>query len=205
VIILLILAIIHNMQTWLEATKILNNGGVAVIPTDTLYGLVGSAFSTEAVERIYRIKGRDDNKPCIILITSYEDLDMFGVEYKEGQKLLHNFWPGKVSVILPIKSKSSQNKFTYLHKDTDTLSFRMIGSRNKNLFNLINTVGPLVAPSANPQGLEPAENITQAKKYFGDSVDFYVSSGTKKSKPSTLVLYKNGKFTVLRQGAVIIK
>jgi L-threonylcarbamoyladenylate synthase len=189
--------------TWQSRAKILKNGGVAVIPTDTLYGVVGSAFLQKTVERIYDIKGRDYNKPCIVLITDYKDLETFGVTY--NQKDLERFWPGKVSVILPIENKINQKKFEYLHRGTYGISFRMISSRNRNLFKLIKEVGPLIAPSANPQGLEPAENITQAKKYFGDSVDFYVSSGTKKSKPSTLVSYKDGKFTVLRQGAVIIK
>jgi L-threonylcarbamoyladenylate synthase len=189
--------------TWQNVAKILKHGGVAVIPTDTLYGVVGSALSEKTVERIYDVKGRDDNKPCIVLITDYKDLEKFGVIY--NQKDLERFWPGKVSVILPIENNIIQKKFEYLHRGTYGISFRMISSRNRNLFKLIKEVGPLIAPSANPQGLEPAENITQAKKYFGDSVDFYVSSGTKKSKPSTLVSYKDGKFTVLRQGAVIIK
>jgi L-threonylcarbamoyladenylate synthase len=189
--------------TWQSRAKILKNGGVAVIPTDTLYGVVGSAFLQKTVERIYDIKGRDYNKPCIVLITDYKDLETFCVTY--NQKDLERFWPGKVSVILPIENKINQKKFEYLHRGTYGISFRMISSRNRNLFNVIKEVGPLVAPSANPQGLSPALNIWQAKKYFGNNVDVYMCGGTRNSKPSTLVTYKNKKIIVLRQGAVIVK
>jgi L-threonylcarbamoyladenylate synthase len=189
--------------TWHSVAKILKNGGVAVIPTDTLYGVVGSALSEKTVERIYELKGRDDKKPCIVLITEYKDLEKFGVEY--NQKELEKFWPGKVSVVLSVENKKMQNKFNYLHRSTNGISFRMISPRNKNLFALIQQAGPLVAPSANPQGLVPAQNIWEAKKYFGNNVDVYMCGGTRNSKPSTLVTYKNEKIIVLRQGAVIVK
>jgi L-threonylcarbamoyladenylate synthase len=185
---------------WQEAVKILKNGGVGVLPTDTIYGLVGSAFSKGAVESVYKVRGRDEGKPCIILVSSYKELEKFDIQIEP-----FSFWPGKVSVVVPLSSKESLRKFKYLHRGADTLAFRMVSPRNKNLFTLIKRVGPLVAPSANPQGLAPAENITQAKRYFGDTVDFYVSSGTKKSKPSTLVAYKDGKITLIRQGAVAIR
>ena len=200
-------------KNWKKAEEILKKGGVAVIPTDTIYGIVGSAFSKKTVERIYDLKGRDKNKPFIVLISSFNDLKKFGIKLtKEQAKILGKFWPSKVSVILPCSSK----KFEYLHRSTKSIAFRMIGPKNKNLFNLIKKVGPLVAPSANPQGLQPAENIQEAKQYFGparphdssgaggNKVDYYIAGGTKKLKPSTLVEYKNGKITVLRQGAVKI-
>jgi L-threonylcarbamoyladenylate synthase len=190
-------------KDWQEATKILKKGGVGVLPTDTIYGLVGSALSRDAVEKIYKAKNRPQDKALIILITSYKDLDVFGVEY--NKKELEKVWPGKVSVIVPCKTSAVKKEFRYLHRGTNTLAFRMIGPKNRSLFNLVRKVGPIVAPSANLSYQDPAQNITQARKYFGDTVDFYVSAGTKKSKPSTLVSYKNGEFTILRQGAVVIK
>jgi L-threonylcarbamoyladenylate synthase len=187
-------------NTWQEATKILKKGGVGVLPTDTIYGLVGSTFSKGAVENVYKVRGRDEAKPCIILISSYKELEKFGIQTEP-----FSFWPGKVSVIIHLSHKEALREFRYLHRGTGTLAFRMVSPRHKNLFTLIKKVGPLVAPSANPQGLAPSENITQARKYFGDTADFYVSSGTKKSKPSTLVVYKDGKITVIRQGAVAVR
>ena len=186
---------------WVKAKKILENNGIVVLSTDTLYGIIGKAQSKKAVEKIYKIKGRDENKPFIILISSYKDLEFFGIKInKEQAKFLKKIWPGKVSVILPC----TLSKWKYLHRGTKSIAFRMIGKRNKNLFNLIKKVGPLVAPSVNTQGEKPAENIKEAKGYFGDNINLYINSGIKKSSPSTLVKYENNDWIILRQGDIKI-
>jgi len=180
---------------WLKAKKILRKDGVVILPTDTLYGIIGSALSKKAVEKIYKIKGRNKNKPFIILINSYQQLDIFGIKInKEQAKILKKFWPGKVSIILPCRSK----KWSYLHRGVESIAFRMIGPRNKNLFNLIEKIGPVVAPSVNLEGQKPAETIGQARKYFESLVDLYINCGTKKSKPSTLISFADGKIKILR-------
>ncbi len=190
---------------WGNVAGVLKKDAVVVIPTDTIYGLVCSAYSKKAVERVYKIKGRDEGKACIVLVNSFENLKKFGVQLgEEGQKFLRNFWPGKLSVILPIEDKKILKDLKYLHRGLGTIAFRMIPKRNKNLFNLIQTVGPLLAPSANPQGMPHAKKRSEAKKYFGTSVDCYICVGTRDAKPSTLVEYKNNKFNVLRQGGVKI-
>ena len=179
--------------------NILKNGGVGVLPTDTIYGLVGRVESKDAVRRIYDIKSRNEKKPLIILISSIKDLEIFGVELSEKAKIfLEKFWPSKVSVIFPFDS----NKCKYLNETENTLAFRF--PDKKNLIEIIKQTGPLVAPSANPEGLPPAININEAKKYFGDKVDFYIDEGDLISMPSTLVKINGDKIEVLRQGAVVI-
>jgi len=186
---------------WQKAKEILKNDGVVVIPTDTLYGVVGRALSKEAVEKIYKIKRRKDNKPFIVLISSYKDLEIFGVKIKKDQaKFLEKIWPGEVSVVLPCKLK----KWEYLHRGTYSIAFRMVKEKNKNLFELINKVGPLVAPSANLEGGRPAENIKEAKSYFGKNIPLYVNGPEKTLNPSTLIKFENGGFVILRQGDIII-
>jgi L-threonylcarbamoyladenylate synthase len=189
-------------KDWQKAKEIIENGGVVVLPTDTLYGIVGKAESKKAVAKIYKIKARDMNKPFIVLITSYKDLDLFGVKVEKWQeKFLQKFWPGKVSVILLCLSK----KFEYLHRGTKSIAFRMISKRNNNLFNLINSVGPLVAPSANIEGGKPAETIQEVQNYFSDKVSLYINDGKKNVEPSTLVRLEDNNWVVLRQGAKKIK
>ena len=163
-----------------NAIRILKFGGVGVMPTDTIYGLVGSAFSQKAINRIYKIKNRNKKKLLIILISSLKDLKKFKMNLTSVQSsTLNKVWPGKVSVIL------------------SDIAFRLPKSRF--LINILKKTGPLVAPSANPEGLKPAENIMGAKKYFGSKVDFYLSGGTLKSKPSVLIkIDKNGGIIVLR-------
>lgn len=189
------------MNQWRNITNIIRKGGVVIIPTDTLYGVLGNALNKKTVERIYRIRGRDKDKPCIVLISSFKDLNRFSVLLTKDQKrFLENIWPDKVSVILKVKLA----KWNYLHRGKKSIAFRMVSPKNKNLFNLINKTGPLIAPSANPQGQIPALTKRQARKYFGDDVDAYVCGGTRNSPPSTLIEYKDDKWVVLRQGAVQI-
>jgi L-threonylcarbamoyladenylate synthase len=165
-----------------------------VYPTDTIYGILGNALSKSVVSKIYKIKGRDENKPFIILISRIEDLKLFGVKLSiEQNRFLENVWPGKVSVILPCKSK----KFSYLHRGTNSLAFRF--PKKKSLQALLEKTGPLVAPSANPQALPPAKTIGEAKSYFGNAVDIYVSGGKLEGKSSTLISLLGKEPEILRK------
>jgi L-threonylcarbamoyladenylate synthase len=181
---------------WQKAKKILENNGVVILPTDTLYGLVGSAFSKKAIEKIYTIKERDRSKAMIVLISSVKDLEKFNIK-GDFSKI---FIP-KLSVLLPCTS----SKFEYIHRGTGEVAFRIIGEKNKNLHDLIKKVGPIVAPSANKESFKPAETIKEAKEYFGLNVDYYINGGKKVGEPSTLVRVKDGNIEVLRQGRVKIK
>lgn len=179
--------------------KTLKQGGVGVIPTDTIYGVVGSAMSTAVVERIYLLRERTPGKPMIILISETSDLGLFGIDISEKITLfLGNIWPGMVSVVLSCPGE----KFAYLHRGTHSLAFRV--PDRKDLRNLLRKSGPLVAPSANPEGETPASDVAQAKSYFGDRVDFYLDGGKLASPPSTLIKIEGDRVTVLRPGAAKI-
>ena len=176
--------------------KLLKSGKIGVMPTDTIYGIVGSALNTEVVEKIYKLRKRSLGKPMIILISSLNDLNQFNIELTDKQKdFLQKIWPNPVSVVLPCQSE----KFKYLHRGKNSLAFRM--PKNKKLLELLKQIGPLVAPSANFEGEKPSETIAEAKKYFGDNVDFYIDGGRLISRPSTIVeLNEDGILNILRQG-----
>jgi L-threonylcarbamoyladenylate synthase len=175
--------------------EILKRGGVAVMPTDTIYGIVGRAEDRDAVERIYKIRKRNPERPCIVLISNIEDLIKFSISLSGRQKEeLGKFWPGPVSIILDCPVE----QFLYLHRGTNTLAFRL--PNNESFRGLLLETGPLVAPSANPEGLPTAKNIDEAKAYFGDSVDFYVDGGEIEAKASKLIkLHKDGSVSILRE------
>lgn len=168
-----------------QIINFLKNGGIAVIPTDTIYGIVGSALNQKTVERIYKLRIRTSEKPFIILISTLDDLEKFDVKLtKKQREFLEKNWPNPVSVVLQIGAKS--------------LAFRM--PKSDNLLKLLKQTGPLVAPSANLEGEKPSETIIEAKKYFGNKV-FYKDDGEIKSTPSTLIKLKNdGSYIILRQG-----
>jgi L-threonylcarbamoyladenylate synthase len=190
---------LSTIRVMIIKIKILKDNGIGVLPTDTLYGIVGSAFSKKAVERIYKVRGRNPKKPCIILISSINDLKKFGISQsliRANRRIVENVWPGKVSVVFPLP-KEAQKKFSYLHRGTKALAFRL--PKKKSLIALLKKTGPLVAPSANPEGKKPAETITEAKKYFGDKVDFYLFEGKKTGKPSKIISLVTGEPIFLRK------
>ena len=182
----------------MHAAQMLKGGGVGVIPTDTLYGLVASATNEAAVRRVYALKQRSLTKPCIILISSLDDLTLFDITPTgEQEKTLATYWPGPTSVVLACGVEVPE----YLHGGTHTLALRL--PADPALQALLHESGPLIAPSANPEGLPPATTLEEARAYFGDSVDFYLEGGVRTGAPSTLItLDAAGATTLLRAGRV---
>ena len=182
-----------------EAVPIVREGGVGVVPTDTLYGIVASALSEKAVERVYGVRGRSEDKPCIILIPNQDALEMFDVVPTEKMRaVLQTYWPGAVSIILPCESE----RFSYLHRGTRTLAFRVPDPTHRALISFLEQTGPIIAPSANPQGSVPASTMLEAYGYFSNNVDCYVNGGTLAGKPSTVLSIVSDRVQLVRQGTV---
>ena len=181
-----------------NVTEILLNGGIGVMPTDTIYGIIGRALNEKTVERIYAVRKRTPSKPMIILISSSDDLKLFDIyPNKKTETKLSEIWPGKVSVVLPLENNFAQEKFYYLHRGTNTLAFRL--PANNELADFLSKTGPLVAPSANTEGLPPAITIEEAKNYFGNQVGFYINGGKIEGEPSKLIKIENGEIIELRK------
>jgi len=179
---------------WLKSALLLKEGAVGIIPTDTIYGIGASAFDKKSVAKIYKLRKKSSTKPCIILISSLADLKKFRINLKSWQrKLLEKIWPGKVSVILPCFSKN----LYYLHRGTNSLAFRL--PKNKLISKILKISGPLIAPSANPEGLNPAKNIKEARRYFANKV-FYLDRGSLVSQASTLIDLRSKRVKILRGG-----
>lgn len=173
-----------------ELVDVLNKGGAAVIRTDTIYGIVGRADNRETVERIYQIKGRTPEKSPIVLIANPSD--MFDVYDHTVLATLRDYWPGPNSIILP-----SQSGPSWITRGNESIAYRL--PANAALQELLHATGPLIAPSANPEGLPPATTIEQAKQFFGDAIDCYCDGGTiTDTTPSSLYLYNNDVLTQLR-------
>lgn len=175
-----------------ELITSLKSGGLAVIPTDTIYGVVCSALNPAAVERLYEVKQRDRSKACIVLISDLADLDQFEPLISPPiRQVLSKVWPGPTTVVLDCHG------FTYLHRGKESLAFRW--PADAKLCELIAQTGPLIAPSANPEGQPPATTIKEARDYFDDQISIYVDGGTRVGSPSRLIkLAADGTVTVLR-------
>lgn len=186
----------YNLAVETQIINLLKQGKIGVMPTDTIYGIVGSALNPQTVEEIYKLRKRELSKPFIILISSLEDLKKFSINLTEVQKtFLKNIWPNPVSVVLPC----DDSNFYYLHRGKNSLAFRM--PKNNMLLKILKNTGPLVAPSANLEKEKPAETIAQAKQIFNDQVSFYIDGGKLESAASTIIqLYEDGRWLILREG-----
>lgn len=145
--------------------QLLKSGGIAVLRTDTLYGIVARAEDEDAVKRIYTIKGRSRDKPLIVLIASPEDA------YDAHVSILqHTTFTRPTTVV--VDSPSAPD---WLRHHDGSLAYRI--PANEELRLLLRRTGPLVAPSANPTNSPPARSIEEAQSYFTTQVDAYVDGG----------------------------
>jgi L-threonylcarbamoyladenylate synthase len=177
--------------------QLLKPGAIGVISTDTVYGVVARAVDTAAVKRLYQLKKRDQ-KPGTIIAASIEQLESLGLKHRY-LKAVEQFWPGAVSVVIPVADPS----LAYLHQDKQSLAVRL--PELPQLRALLTATGPLLTSSANPPGKPTAVNIEQARGYFGDQVDFYEDGGDLSDRQaSTLIRIVDDAIEVLRQGAVTV-
>lgn len=180
-----------------ELITLLQNGGIGVLPTDTLYGLVARANSPQAVERMYALKHRE-RKPGTTIAASVEQLTELGINKSQLDQIAPH-WPAPLSVVLQLP-----DSLHHLHQGVGQSPFRVVA--DEKLRMLLEQTGPLVTSSANMPGEPPAQNIREAVAYFGDHVDFYVDGGEiGERSPSTIARLTPEGLEILRQGAAIIK
>ncbi|MGH7195944.1 MAG: L-threonylcarbamoyladenylate synthase [Candidatus Saccharimonadales bacterium] len=176
--------------------ELINRGAVGVLPTDTVYGLVAKADNLPAVKNLYKLKSRAD-KPGTIIAASIDQLVDLGIK-RRYLTAVSQFWPGAVSVILPVGEQ-----LHYLSQNLPTLAMRLPAGAKIN--QLLEKTGPLLTTSANLPGQPPAENIAQAKNYFGARLDFYADGGDLAGRQnSTIIRIIDDAVEIVRAGAAKI-
>lgn len=181
-----------------EAAACLRAGGVGAVPTETLYGLVADATSTEAISRLVEIKGREPGKPIGVLVDGVEMVEALCARPSAlTLRLAQRFWPGPLTIVLDALPCVDER----LTGGTGTLGVRV--SSAVIATELVTAVGrPLTAPSANPAGRPPARSAQGAFDYFGDRLDFYIDDGPSPGTLASTVVDARGTLKVLREGAI---
>lgn len=180
-----------------ELLEALKNGDIAIIPTDTVYGLVGDATNEETIKKVYDIKQRDKDKPLLILVSDLEMLKEY-VDYINPleKEIINKYWPGPLTMILK-KSNKVSNSLT---------SFNTIGIRipdDVNLRDLIKKLNkPIFSTSANISGEETITNINMLEENIKKQVKFIVDGGTINNDPSSIIKVENNKIIFLREGLI---
>ncbi|MCR5079738.1 MAG: L-threonylcarbamoyladenylate synthase [Treponema sp.] len=183
-------------------SSLLKKGEVVILPTDTVYGFSGivdlkksEIYKTD--DKIRKIKGREESKPLIQLISSVEEIFKY-TEIDLPSALLSK-WPGSLTIIVPVK------KDCVLNELVPTVAFRCPG--DEWLRNVIAECGaPVYSTSVNRSGFPVLEKISEIKREFENEVSLIVEDGDKVcSLPSTLVLLNDDdSFKILRQGSVVL-
>jgi L-threonylcarbamoyladenylate synthase len=180
-----------------DAIKCLLKGGVGILPTDTVYGLVARALDPAAVTRLYALKQRE-RKPGTLIAADISQLRQLGVLEVPLQHILR-YWPGPLSAVLPI-----DQQFSYLHQGLGDIAMRIVADEDVKAI-LLHT-GPLLTSSANSPGAPGSVNLEEAWNYFQTNVDFYVDGGDRASQPPSTIVKPttDGTLQLIRQGSVVV-
>ncbi len=184
-----------------QAVKILRQGGIVVYPTDTAYGLAVDATNAKAVVKLYRLKGRDFKNP-IHVIAPKNWINRIVQTNPTAKKLMDKFWPGPLTIVLPLKAKGKS--WRKLSAGTKTLGIRNPKNSITQALGLLKK--PITTTSANLSDKPNTYSVAEVKKQFAKASikpDFYLDGGKlKQRKPSTIVLVEKNRVKILRVGPI---
>lgn len=183
--------------------EILDNDGVIIFPTDTVYGIACNCFSEKAIKKVFDIKKRPENKPINVLSNSLDKIKLVSKNINEKEKfLIDKYMPGALTIILDKNEKVSD----ILTAGLDTIGVR-IPKNNISLRILENLSYPLATTSANISGDSAGIKISDFLKEFDGVVDAIIDGGETDLKvASTIVrVESDNKLKIIREGTLKIK
>ena len=186
-------------ETMRYAAEIISRGHVVGVPTDTFYGLAADPFNLAAVEEIYRVKGRPENRALPILVNSIEQAIPLARDLPSTfLKLAQRFWPGAITFLvdasnrLPLKVTANKGRVALRWPDS------------RIACALIEQVGgPITGTSANLSGFPSCSNADQLMKQLGERIPLILDSGeTGAILSSTIVDLRGEGWQIVREGMV---
>ena len=179
-----------NSETIANAARLLQAGGVAIIPTDTVYGIAAHPDCPESVGRICTIKGRPSGKPIALLAADAKAVTEFGAAFPPAaQRLADAYWPGALTLVLPCRS--TYEGFRVPDHDATRSLLAACG-------------GTLRVTSANLSGAMPATSAAEALKDVGLEADLVIDDGVSPGGVASTVVKvdADGTLSVLREGSI---
>jgi L-threonylcarbamoyladenylate synthase len=174
-------------------------GGVIAFRTDTFYGLGAEPFNVAAVRRIKQLKGREERKAVLIVISDRKQVGRFIYHPSATFNLLaETFWPGPLTLI----GRATGEVPFEVTAGTETVGVRL-PSDDKVRALIEACGGALTATSANPAHEAPAKTAAEVQAYFGDQIDLIVDDGAARSdQPSTVVDAGADEPKLIREGVI---
>lgn len=189
----------NKNQTIKKAKEIMQNNGIVIFPTETVYGIGANALDENCAAKIYQAKGRPSDNPLIVHIAKFEDLDKLSIKIDDRvQKIIDYFWPGPLTIIVN-KSEIIPYKTT---GGLDTVAIRMpLNELARNIIAETNL--PIAAPSANISGKPSITSEEFIQEEFDGKVDMIIlDNNSPIGIESTVIDTTREKITILRPGFI---
>ena len=185
-----------------EAAALLRRGELVAFPTETVYGLGAIATKEQAVAKVFQAKGRPSDNPLIVHVKDAQQVFDYAAEVpKLAKDLMERFWPGPLTIILPVKPGVFPAN---VNNDQETVAFRM--PNQHSALRLIDLVGvPLVGPSANLSGKPSPTSVDHVMQDFDGVISGVVAGDTDQAQigvESTVVRPMSDRLIILRPGAI---
>ncbi len=181
-----------------EAAEILSAGKVIAAPTETKYGLLARADKSDAIEKVYQLKGRNLTDPIAIFVKAFREIEELGFVNEIASGLAEKFLPGPLTLVLKAKSNEPG-----IIAGSGKIGFRI--SSSPVIFGLLEAVDfCLTATSANISGGPEPATIEEVVSVFESSVDLYLDGGRLGGMPSTVIDCSAKGYKILREGAIPI-
>lgn len=177
-----------------KAIACIKNEEVVGIPTETVYGIGVDPLSQAAVDKIFNLKEREENKPLSILVHSFQDLIKLKIKSKVPE-IVELYWPGPLTIIVESELNFADGVGT---KNPNSIGVRV--PDNELTLELLKKTGPLAVTSANISGQEDITNERDAEALFGDKIGHYLQGSALHGSGSTIVDFRDEEFKVIREG-----
>lgn len=180
-----------------RAAEVLVEGGVVVLPTDTVYGLAACPDDPDAVARVFELKGRGADVPVAVLCAGpVQALGLAGTVHAEAARLAGEHWPGPLTLVLPrdpdLDWSLGEPRHTIGVRCPDHPLIRAVAER----------IGPIATTSANRHGEPTPTTAADAAASLTGPVDLVVDGGTLAGSASSVIAVLDGEPEVLRAGPV---
>ncbi len=182
-----------------EVVEVLRSGGVAAIPTDTVYGLAANGLDESAAARVFEVKSRHERMPLPLLLAGVEDLSLCCTDVPDFVRVLaESFWPGSLTLVLR-RSDAIPDAVT---GGGETVGVRVPDHPvPKEIAKRLGA--PITGTSANRSGLPPATTANEVREQLGERVDYVLDGGAVRSGvPSTVLDLTGPEPVIVRPGAV---
>ena len=177
----------------------MTRGGVIAFRTDTFYGLGADPFNQPAVRKIKELKGREDHKPILLLISDQRELErLISPVSRAFASMAERFWPGPLTII----GAAHPALPTAITAGSKTVGVRL--PDDDKVRALVRKCGGiLTATSANPSGLPPARTAAEVHGYFGDRIELIIDGGAANTdQPSTVIDVTGSETRLIREGVI---